>query len=55
MEAFLLLNGYELRLSDDQIAEMFERLGADEITQGDCFDLISRHAQRAGGEREGHS
>jgi len=43
MEAFLLLNGYELRLSDDQIAEMFEKLGANEIGQADFFDAISTH------------
>jgi len=30
MEAFLILNGYELRLSDDGIAEMFEKLGTGE-------------------------
>jgi death-on-curing protein len=55
MEAFLFLNGYELRLSDDQIAESFERLGSDETTQEDFFDLISKHAHRAGVESEGQS
>lgn len=44
MEAFLLLNSYELRMSDDEIAELFERLGSDEIGQGDFFDAISTHA-----------
>lgn len=55
MEAFLFLNGYELQLSDDQIAETFEGLGAEEITQGDFFDLISRHAHRSHVEREDNS
>lgn len=44
MEAFLLLNRYELRMSDDEIAELFERLGSDEIGQGEFFDAISTHA-----------
>lgn len=45
MEAFLLLNSYyELRMSDDEIAELFERLGSDEIGQADFFDAISTHA-----------
>jgi death on curing protein len=44
MEAFLILNGYDLPLADDEIAEMFEKLGADEIGQGEFFDQISRHA-----------
>ena len=43
MEAFLLLNGYELRMSDDEIAELFEKLGSDEIDQGEFFGAISTH------------
>ena len=42
--AFLLLNGYELRMADDEIAELFERLGSNEIGQGEFFDAISTHA-----------
>lgn len=45
MEAFLIVNGYELRLSDDEIAETFEKLGADQIGQADFFDQISRSAR----------
>ena len=44
MEAFLILNGYELRMSDDEIADLFERLGSDVIGQGEFFDAISTHA-----------
>jgi death-on-curing protein len=44
MEAFLLLNGYELRMSDDEIAELFERLGAGGVSQVEFFELISRYA-----------
>ena len=44
MEGFLILNRYELRISDDQLAELFERLGSDEIGQGEFFDAISTHA-----------
>jgi death-on-curing protein len=44
MEAFLLLNRYELRMSDDEIAELFEKLGSDQIRQGEFFDAISTHA-----------
>ena len=53
MEAFLLLNAYELQMSDDEIAELFEKLGADEIDQGAFFDLISKHVHPLGpaGER----
>ena len=43
MEAFLILNGYELRMSDDEIAELFEKLGSDEIGQGEFFEAISTH------------
>lgn len=43
MEAFLILNKYELRLSDDEIAELFEKLGADEIDQGEFFNRLSKH------------
>ena len=48
VEAFLMLNGYELRMSDDEIAELFEKLGSDEIGQGEFFDAISTHAHSAG-------
>lgn len=44
MESFLILNGHELRMSDDEIAELFEKLGSDEIGQGEFFDAISTHA-----------
>ena len=44
MEAFLLLNGYELRMADEEIAELFEKLGSNEIGQGEFFDAISTHA-----------
>jgi death-on-curing protein len=44
MEAFLILNAYELRMSDDDIADLFERLGSDEIGQGEFFDAISSQA-----------
>jgi len=44
MEAFLLLNRYELRMPDDEIAELFEKLGSDEIGQADFFDAISTRA-----------
>src|SRR4051812_37333610 len=43
MESFLILNGYELQMSDDDIAELFERLGTDEISQDEFFDAISMH------------
>lgn len=46
MEAFLLLNGYELPLSDDEMAELFEKLGADEIGQAEFFGQISQHARQ---------
>ena len=49
MEAFLILNGYELRLSDDGIAEMFEKLGAGEVRQAEFFELISRYATAVAG------
>jgi len=45
MEAFLILNGYELRLADDEIAEMFEKLGADDIDQPEFFNQISTNAR----------
>ena len=45
MEALLILNGYELRLSDDEIAEMFEKLGADDIDQPEFFNQISTNAR----------
>jgi death-on-curing protein len=44
MEAFLILNGYELRMTDDEIAELFEKLGSDQIGQGEFFDAISINA-----------
>ena len=47
MEAFLILNGYELRMSDDEIADLFEKLGSDEIGQGESFDAISTHSHRS--------
>jgi death-on-curing protein len=47
MEAFLILNGYELQMSDDDIAELFEKLGSDEIGQGEFFDAISTHSHRS--------
>lgn len=43
MEAFLLLNGYELRMSDDEIAELFEKLGSHEIDRGEFFEAISTY------------
>lgn len=49
MEAFLLLNGYELPLSDDEMAELFEKLGADEIGQAEFFGQISQHARQIQG------
>ena len=52
MEAFLLLNRYELRMSDDEIAELFEKLGSDEIGQGEFFDAISTHAHPSKSEEE---
>ena len=48
MEAFLIMNGYELQMSDDDIAELFEKLGSDEIGQGEFFDGISTHAHSSG-------
>jgi prophage maintenance system killer protein len=47
METFLILNGYELQMSDDDIAELFERLGSDEIGQGEFFDAISTRGHRS--------
>ena len=47
METFLILNGYELRMSDDEIAGLFEKLGSDEIGQGEFFDAISTHSHRS--------
>ncbi len=44
LEVFLILNGYELRMSDDEIAELFEGLGSGEIGQGEFFDAISTNA-----------
>jgi death on curing protein len=44
MEAFLLLNGYELRMPDDEIAELFEKLGSHAIGRVEFFDAISTHA-----------
>ncbi|MGE3344148.1 MAG: type II toxin-antitoxin system death-on-curing family toxin [Vicinamibacterales bacterium] len=49
MEAFLDLNGYELQLSDDEIAEMFEKLGAGELVQADFFEHISKSARQIDG------
>jgi death-on-curing protein len=51
MEAFLILNGYELRMTDDEIAELFEKLGADEIGQGEFFGAISTHCYRSTPEK----
>ncbi len=48
MEVFLVLNAYELRMSDDEIAELFEQLGSDEIEQADFFEAIARCARPAG-------
>jgi death-on-curing protein len=47
MEAFLILNGYELRMSDDEIAELFEKLGSDGIGQGEFLDAIRTHSHRS--------
>jgi prophage maintenance system killer protein len=47
MEAFLILNGYELQMSDDHIAELFEKLGSDEIGQREFFGAISAHRHRS--------
>ena len=47
MEAFLILNGYELQMSDDHIAELFEKLGSDEIGQREFFGAISTHSHRS--------
>ena len=47
MEAFLLLNGYKLRMSDDEIAELFETLGSDKIGQDEFFYTISTHSHPA--------
>lgn len=47
MEAFLILNGYELRIPDDGIAELFERLGSDEIGQSEFFEAISGNSHRS--------
>jgi death-on-curing protein len=44
MEAFLILNGFELRLSDDEMAELFERLGAHAIDRGEFFQQLSKGA-----------
>ncbi len=54
LEAFLLLNAYELRMSDDEIADLFERLGSDEIDQGQFFAAISSRAAPVNpGRRDG--
>lgn len=45
MEAFLILNGYELALTDDEIAEMFEGLASHQITQAEFVSRIVQHAQ----------
>jgi hypothetical protein len=46
-EAVLILNGYELQMSDDHIAELFEKLGSDEIGQREFFGAISTHSHRS--------
>jgi ribonuclease HIII len=37
-------------MSDDDIADLFERLGSDEIGQGEFFDAISSQAHPANPE-----
>lgn len=46
MEAFLLLNGYELHQDDDEIAEMFEDVGSKTIGQGEFFGWVINHAHQ---------
>lgn len=52
MEAFLLLNGYELLMPDEEIAALFEKLGSDEIGQAEFFEAISTHSHRSTTEEE---
>ena len=55
MEAFLFLNEYELRMSDDDIAELFEKRGSDEISQGEFVGAIATHGHRSTTEEDGPS
>lgn len=45
MLAFLDLNGFEFHQTDDEIAEMFEDLGAGIIEQGEFFGWVINHAK----------
>jgi death-on-curing protein len=45
METFLYVNGYELLQEDDEIAQMFEDLGAKVIGQGEFFGWVCNHAR----------
>lgn len=45
MESFLNLNGYDLIEEDDDIATMFEDLGARTIGQGEFFGWVCNHAR----------
>jgi death on curing protein len=47
MEAFLILNDYELPQDDDDIAEMFESIGSKTIGQGEFFGWVANHARPA--------
>jgi death-on-curing protein len=45
METFLQINGFELLQDDDEIAPMFEDLGAKIIGQGEFFGWVCNHAR----------
>ena len=45
LETFLYINGFELLQDDDEIAQMFEDLGAKVIGQGEFFGWVCNHAR----------
>jgi death-on-curing protein len=49
LEVFLHINGFELLQDDDEIAQMFEDLGAKVIGQGEFFGWVCNHARRKRG------
>lgn len=47
MEAFLILNNYELVQDDDEIAQMFEDVASRVIDQGEFFGRVCNHVRPA--------
>lgn len=45
MLTFLFINGYELRQTDDEIAQMFEDVGSRVIGQGEFFGWVCNHSR----------